>query len=122
VSDWPPATLDALEGDEIRFASYRLDGTLRTFVRIWFVRSGDELFVRSAYGPDNGWYRRALASGAGRIRGTRWEGDVQVEPSDDEASAISDAYRAKYGRYPPGIVATVLTPDAERCTLRLRPR
>ena len=26
---------------------------------MWVVRAGDELYVRSAYGPNNPWYRRA---------------------------------------------------------------
>jgi hypothetical protein len=53
---------------ELRLASFRPDGTLRPYVIMWVVRVGDELYVRSAYGPDNPWYRRATAAGAGRIR------------------------------------------------------
>ena len=122
MSAWPPPVLDALTGDEIRLASRRPDGTLRPPVRIWFVRHGDELFVRSAYGPDNGWFRRALASGTGRIEGDGWDGDVRFARADAGlAGVLSDAYRAKYDRYPPRIVATVVTDEAERCTLRLEP-
>jgi hypothetical protein len=35
---------------------------------MWTVRAGDKLYIRSAYGPDNPWYRRATTSGTGRIR------------------------------------------------------
>ncbi len=44
---------------ELQVSSYRPDGSLRPFVTIWAVRAGDDLFVRSAYGRDNGWFRRA---------------------------------------------------------------
>ncbi|NED68670.1 DUF2255 family protein, partial [Streptomyces sp. SID10244] len=49
------------DADELQVSSYRSDGTLRPFVTIWAVRSGDHIFIRSAYGRDNGWFRRALA-------------------------------------------------------------
>jgi hypothetical protein len=41
---------------------------LRPYVTMWVVRANDELYVRSAYGPNNPWFRRAKASGAGRRR------------------------------------------------------
>ena len=54
--------------EELQIASRRDDGTLRPFVTIWVVRVGDEIFVRSAHGTDNPWFRRANSSGIGRIR------------------------------------------------------
>ena len=36
------------------------DGSLRSFVTIWAVRIGDDIFVRSAYGYDNPWFQRAM--------------------------------------------------------------
>ena len=123
MSGWSPEDLAALgDGDELRIASYRPDGSLRPFVRIWFVWAGDELYVRSAYGPENGWYRRAKASGTGRIAGGGTERDVTFEVSGPEArSSVTTAYRAKYQRYAANIVATVVSGDAERSTLRLLP-
>ena len=56
------------EARELQLASERPDGTLRPYVTMWVVRAGDELYVRSAYGPGNPWFRRAKVSGAGRIR------------------------------------------------------
>ena len=53
---------------ELRIASRRHDGSLRPYVTIWTVRAGDGLYVRSAYGMGNPWFRRATASGTGRIR------------------------------------------------------
>ncbi|KQR17371.1 DUF2255 family protein [Cellulomonas sp. Leaf334] len=54
--------------DELRVSSYRPDGTLRPFVTIWVVSVGDDVYIRSAYGPGNGWFRRAQTSGTGPRR------------------------------------------------------
>lgn len=57
------------EAVELQLASVRPDGTLRPYVTMWVVPAGDDLYVRSAYGPDNPWFCRAKSSGAGRILG-----------------------------------------------------
>jgi hypothetical protein len=73
-------TSDELEkigaAEELQLASTRLDGTLRPYVTMWVVRVGDDLYVRSARGADNPWFRRAKASGTGRIRAGGLERDV----------------------------------------------
>lgn len=75
---WSPDELDRIgAADELQLRSDQADGTARPYVTIWVVRAGDELFVRSAYGPDNGWHRRALASGTGRVRA-----GVHLHPED----------------------------------------
>jgi hypothetical protein len=108
---------------ELELASARADGTLRPPVTMWVVRAGDELYVRSAYGPENPWYRRAMASGRGRIRAGGVEREVTfADAAPDAHAAIDAAYHAKYDRYGPGIVATVVGPDAEAVTVRLVPR
>jgi hypothetical protein len=124
VTTWTADDLDALDGrDEIGVASTRTDGSLRPFVTVWFVRVGDELYVRSAHGPENGWFRRAVASGEGRVRGVGIERDVTFEvPGPEVHEALDDAYHAKYDRYGKGMVRTVVSPDAARSTLRLAPR
>ena len=43
---------------------------------IWVVRVGDDVYIRSAYGPGNGWFRRAQASGTGRVKVPGLEQDV----------------------------------------------
>ena len=53
---------------ELSIASRRADGTLGPHGTIWGVRAGCEVYVRSAYGPDNGWYRRAKSRGRGWLR------------------------------------------------------
>lgn len=79
--------------------------------------------VRSAYGPNNPWFRRAKASGAGRIRAGCLERDVVfAEPALGVHGAIDAAYHAKYDRYGPGIVGTVVGPEVEAVTSKLVPR
>jgi len=63
TATWPQEELARIvAAGEIGLASRRPDGSLRPYVTMWVVRTGDALYVRSAYGPDNPWYRRAAAS------------------------------------------------------------
>ena len=120
---WTPDELEAFGGsDEIRISSVREDGSARTPITIWIARLGDELYVRSAHGPDNGWYRRARASRAGTITAGRRTTKVRFEDGDPAvAGPLNDAYHAKYDRYGPAIVGTVVSEDAAGATLRLVP-
>ena len=121
---WTPLELDRIgEATELRIASTRPDGTLRPYVTIWGVRAGDELYVRSAHGPANGWFRRAQASGTGRVRAGGVERDVAFTTPDPAShEAIDAAYHAKYDRYGPAIVGTVVGAKAGPVTIRLVPR
>jgi hypothetical protein len=124
VTSWTEDELDRIgAAEELGLASLRRDGTPRQYVTMWVVRDGDDLYVRSAYGPDSPWFRRAKASGAGRIRAGGLERDVAfAEPAPGAHAAIDAAYHAKYDRYGPGIVGSVVGPDAEAVTIRLVPR
>ncbi len=107
---------------EIEVASFRPDGSLRPWISIWAVRVDDALYVRSAYDADNPWYRRAVASGSGRIRAGGSQLDVRfVKPPDDVHPAIDAAYHAKYDRYGPRYVGAMVGPKAAAVTLRLDP-
>jgi hypothetical protein len=121
---WSAAELDVVGGaNELQIASLRPDGSLRPWVTIWVVRSGDELYVRSAYGPETGWYRRARASGVGRIRAGGVERDVTFADADGAAQGdIDAAYQDKYGRYGRGIVNTVVGEQVHPLTIRLVPQ
>jgi hypothetical protein len=123
---WSDEDLRRIGGaTELELASRRGDGSLRPYVTMWVVRTGDDLYVRSAHGPTNGWYRRATASGHGRIRAGGVEADVTFARADDADdaphAAIDDAYHAKYDRYGPRIVGAVVGPDAHGVTVRLVP-
>ena len=123
MTAWTPEELDRIgAAEELQIASRRSDGTLRAFVTIWVVRVGEELYVRSAYGPGNPWFVRAKASGVGRIRAGGVERDVSFEePAVDAHGAIDAAYHAKYDRHGPRIVGTVVGPKVVGTTLRLVP-
>ncbi|WP_305789554.1 DUF2255 family protein [Symbioplanes lichenis] len=108
--------------EELRIASYRPDGSLRPYVTIWAVRAGDDLYVRSAYGAGNGWFRRAKASGSGRIQAGGVERDVTFAGAEPGAHVgIDEAYHRKYDRYGPAIVGSVTGDEARAVTIRLRP-
>jgi hypothetical protein len=107
---------------ELELASRRTDGSLRPYVTMWVVRTGDDLYVRSAYGPDNPWYRRATASGRGRIRAGGVEADVTFgQATADAQPAIDASYHAKYDSYGPRIIDSVVGRHAHRVTIRLVP-
>jgi hypothetical protein len=111
------------DAEALQLASRRPDGTLRPYVTMWVVRAGDDLYVRSAYGPDNPWYRRAKASGTGRIRASGVERNVTFGKAPEGVHAAVDAaYHAKYDRHGPRIVGTVVGPHAQAVTVRLIPR
>jgi hypothetical protein len=106
--------------DELQLASLRKDGSLRPFVTMWVVRVQSDLYVRSAHGPENPWYRRALASGSGRIRARGAERDVSfTEAAPAVHPDIDAAYHAKYDRYGPRIVGSVVGPQAAAVTISL---
>ncbi|GAA2465190.1 DUF2255 family protein [Winogradskya humida] len=123
MTTWSSEELTAIgDADELRIASRRTDGTLRAYVIIWVVRFGDDLYVRSAYGSDNPWFRRAKASGAGRIQAGGVERDVAFgEAAPGVHDEIDKAYHLKYDRYGAKIVNTVVGPQAAAVTVRLLP-
>ena len=123
MTSWTPTELDRIgRADELQIASYRPDGTLRPYVTIWGVRVRDGIFVRSAHGADNPWYRRAIASGTGRIRVPGVERDVTFQqPEAERQAAIDTEYHAKYDRYGARIVGTVVGAGLHAVTLELVP-
>ena len=124
MGEWTSDELDRIgAAEELRLASLRPDGRPRPYVTMWVVRAGDDLYVRPAYGSENPWFRRAKASGAGRIRAGDLERDVAfAEPAPGAHAAIDAAYHAKYDRYGPGIVGSVVGPGARAVTIKLVPR
>jgi len=124
---WDADDLATIGGaEEVQVSSVRPDGTDRPFVTIWGVPVGDDLYIRSAYGPDNPWYRRARRSGIGRIRAGDADRPVSftaVDAGDDATQqAVDAAYHAKYDRFGPQIVGTVTGSASHATTLRLDPR
>ena len=124
MTAWTPDELRRIgNATELRVTSQRPDGTLRPFTTIWHAAVGDTLYIRSAHGPENGWFRRALRSGLGRISAGGIEVDVTFRPADPEVRAsIDSALHAKYDRYGPGPVGAITGDDVLETTLEVLPR
>jgi hypothetical protein len=106
--------------EELALASRRADGSVNGFITMSVVRVGDDLYVRSAGGPNRPWYRSARAGGAGVIRAGGVEREVTfADAAADVHDAIDAAYHAKYDRYGAKIVGSVVGPAAHQVTIRL---
>jgi len=123
---WTDEELRGIGGaTELQVTSQRADGTLRPYVTIWAVRSGPDLYIRSAHGPGNGWFRRAVTACVGRIRAGGIERDVTFQRLDADSpahGAIDAAYHAKYDGFGPQYVGPVVGPAAAAVTLQILPR
>jgi len=124
MSTWDRQELDAIgAADELEIAPSRADGSPRPFTTIWVVRVGDELYVRSYRGRRRGWFARAIATHAGRIRAGGVEREVRFdEPAEAMRDAIDQAYRDKYAQYSRTYLEPMVSPSAAEATLRLPAR
>jgi hypothetical protein len=120
---WTSEELEKIaDSDELQIASLRRDGALSKPVTIWVVRHGDDLYVRSAYGPDSAWYRSTQLRHEGHIRSAGIDKNVRFVAADGAVDdAIDAVYRAKYRRYPAVYVEHVVSPDARATTIKLAP-
>jgi hypothetical protein len=113
------AQIDAAR--ELEIAVRRADGTLRPWTPIWVVHAGSDVYVRTWYRRDTGWFGHALRSGRARVRVPGLEVDVRVEDVGTGSTAlradVDDAYRAKYGGG--GSTGNMVADDAAATTLRL---
>ena len=120
---WMDDELDRVgKAEELQLASRRPDGSLRKFITMWVVRDGNDLYVRSAHGPDNPWFVRALASGEGRIRSGGVERDVEFDHVAEDSGVQSDldeTYRQKYRSHGARIVGSVAGDHVHGLTIRL---
>jgi hypothetical protein len=124
VARFTPQELETIgAADELQISSRRFNGTMRPAVTIWGVRVGDDIYVRSAHGAQNGWFRRAVASGHGQIRAGGIITRVVFERAVDEATnqRIDAEYHRKYDRYGAKFVGPVVGPGVRDVTLRLLP-
>jgi hypothetical protein len=110
--------------EELQIASLRRDGTLRKLVTIWVVRVGDDLYVRSYRGRTSAWFGGVQVRHEGHIRVGGIDKDVTFveEAAPDINAQIDAAYRTKYRSYGPGIVNTIVSPEARAATIKLLPR
>jgi hypothetical protein len=105
---------------ELEIAVRRSDGSLREWVPIWVVCAGGQVYVRTWYRRDTGWFGHALRSRQARIRVPGLEADVTIEDIGDASiqvtAAVDAAYRTKYGR---GEAGSMVTAKAAAATLQL---
>jgi len=110
--------------EELQIASVRREGMLGKRVTIWVVRVGDDLYVRSAYGPGSAWFRATRARHEGRI----WAGGVEKDVTfvEQTEAGINDqidaVYRRKYRSYGDRYVGPMVSPDVRATTIKLVPR
>jgi hypothetical protein len=108
---------------ELELASRRRDGTLGKPRTIWVVRVGDDLYVRSMYGRNGGWFPATQVRHEGHIRAGGVGRAVTFADADPDLSeAIDAAYRDKYRRYGERIIGGVVNPEARAATIKLVPR
>lgn len=121
---WTEEELERIAGaEELEIAPRRADGSLRRPTRIWVVRVGDHLYVRSWRGATAGWFRAVQRTHEGRISAGGIEKDVELTSAEDGLdAAIDDAYRSKYRRYRASYLEPMLGPQARAATLELVPR
>ena len=118
---WSPDELRLINAaGELRIAVKRSDGSLRRWVPIWVVCAGGQVYVRTWYRRDTGWFGHALRSRRARIRVPGLEADVTIEDIGDASTQVTAdvdaAYRTKYGR---GEAGSMVTAAAAATTLQL---
>ncbi|WP_158253850.1 DUF2255 family protein [Cryobacterium sp. N22] len=87
---------------ELQIASRRPDGSIRSFVTVWMVRVGADVYVRSGagYGGLSKWFPRARDAGGGivRVEDQEWPAIFShLDPIDPVHAEIDSAYLHKYG-------------------------
>ncbi|GAA2003320.1 DUF2255 family protein [Nakamurella flavida] len=124
TSSWTAAELETIgAAGELEIAVTRLDATLRPWTPIWVVVAGPDVFVRTWFQRETGWFGAALRSGRARVRVPGLEIDVFLAHvgSSEARSAVDDAYRAKYGSFGAASADRMCTEQAVATTLRLSP-
>ena len=124
MKTWTRDELNRFEAaQEIEIAPLGRHGTLRKAVKIWIVRLGDDLYVRSAYGRGSARFRAARAYQEGRISFKSLEKDVTfLDPDTNLNDEIDAAYRGKYRRNGAQYVNIMVSPEARTATIKLAPR
>jgi hypothetical protein len=123
MTTWTKDELLKIDGaTELRVASQRTDGTLRPYVTIWHTTVGDALYLRSAHGPENGWFRRAEQAGVGRIEAGGVSKAVSFELADPAVrSDLDTALHNKYDRFGPASVGAITGDNVLETTLKVLP-
>lgn len=107
---------------ELYIAVKRADGTRRHWTPVWVVCADNQVYVRTWYRRDTGWFGHALRSRRARVRVPGLEADVTLEDVGEGTAELSEsidtAYRTKYGS---AGSTSMVTASAAATTLRLNP-
>ena len=123
IVKWSPEELNSIgSAVELHIAVRRPDGRLRRWTPIWVVCVGEQVYVRTWYRREIGWFGHALLSRRARVRVPGLEANVTVEDLGqgdvDLQPGVDAAYRTKYGHHGS---ESMVTAAAAATTLRLAP-
>ena len=120
TATWSPNELQLIGAAlELDLAVRRIDESLRPLTPIWVVTVDGQVYVRTWYRRDTGWYGRVLRTRRARVRVPGLEADVTVEDVGDSSTGLRESVDAGYrGKYGAGSTSMV-TDSAATTTLRL---
>jgi hypothetical protein len=124
TGSFAPDTLRLIdETMEVRIETRRDEDAPAHRTTIWVVTLDGSVFVRSVRGGRGRWYREVSANPAAALHVGDDRIPVRAVPVTDDATiaAVSEAYRAKYGRTSPGSTRAMVQPETLPTTLRLEP-
>lgn len=123
MTAWTREELTAMDAaTELRISTRRPDGTLRAAIPIWHTTVGDALYIRSARGPENGWFVRALRAGTGQVSAGGVTKEVTFELADPSVrDELTATLHRKYDRFGPAPIAAITGPDVLQTTLKVMP-
>jgi hypothetical protein len=111
---------------ELSIAVERADGALRSETPIWVVTVDGEVYVRTWYRRETGWFGAAIRSRRARIHVPGVELPVTVDDIGRTDLQLGDridhAYRNTYGGSDSAAVQQMCSAEAAATTLCLRPR
>jgi len=109
---------------EVEIETTSLDGARSHRTIIWIVVVGNEAYVRSEYADSGRWYREARSEPQVILHaeGSAIPATAVLANDAETVEAVSDAYRAKYGKRSPGSTDAMVAPHTLETTLRLDPR
>jgi len=123
TATWSASELRAIdEAAELRIAVRGQDGSLRPAVPIWVVSTRGQVYIRTWYRRDGGWFGRVVSSRRARITVGPVTADVTIEDvgagSPELRAAVDAAYQEKYARFGAS-VDRMIGDDAAAATLSL---